>query len=111
MANKKERNQYDLKKQILDEPQSNFPLKVDNYITKRTDLSLQIRNVSSTSFMISTKVQAILVTQKQCQLILGEPQNTKKLLHISFGMGFITVLRTRYKNVIVVKDKIVCHLS
>ena len=37
---------------------------MDNYITKRAQLSLQIRIVKSTSFMISTKDQAILVTQK-----------------------------------------------
>ena len=61
MASKKERNHYDLKEientveqkyfqrdwlkkrknQILDEPQSDFPLNMDNYITKRTDLSWQ----------------------------------------------------------------------
>ena len=27
-------------KQVLDELQSNFPLKMDNYITKRADVSL-----------------------------------------------------------------------
>ena len=114
MASKKERNHYNLKeiqnycttktfpkrltkeekKQILDKPQSDFLLKMDNYITKRADLSLQIRIVKSTQFMISTKVQAILVTQKQCQVILGESQLTKKVLHVSFGMGFTTMLRT-----------------
>ena len=93
------------KKQILDEPQSGFPLKMDNY--KSTDLSLQIRIVNSTSLMTSTKGQVILVTQKQCQLLLGEPQHTKKLMHASFDMGFTTVLRTPYKNVIVVKYKVV----
>ena len=79
MANKKERNQYDFfqidwlekgEKQILDKPQSDFPLKMDIYVTEKADLSFQIRNIKSTSFMISTKCQAILVTQKQCQLIL-----------------------------------------
>ena len=75
MASKKERNHYDLKeientveqkpfqrdwlekakKQILEEPQSNVPLKMGNYITKKADLSLQIRIVKSTSFTISTK--------------------------------------------------------
>ena len=89
-------------KQVLDELQSNFPLKMDNYVTKRADVSLQLRIVKSTSFMISTKDQAILVTQEQCQLILGEPQHIKKLLQVSFGMGFRTMLRTTYKNVIVV---------
>ena len=89
MASKKQRNHYDLKenenycrakifqrdrlekgeKQILAEPQNDFPFKADNYIPKRADLSLQISNVKSTSFMISTKGQAILVTQKQCQVI------------------------------------------
>ena len=88
MVTKKEKNHYDLKKkkiiveqpsqrdwlemgkkQILDEPLSNFILKMDSYITKRAELSLQIRIVKSTSFMKSTKGQAILVTQKQCQLI------------------------------------------
>ena len=89
MASKKQRNHYDLKenenycraktfqrdrlekgeKQILAEPQNYFPFKADNYIPKRADLSLQISNVKSTSFMISTKGQAILVTQKQCQVI------------------------------------------
>ena len=59
------------KKLILDEPQD-FSFKVDNGITKRAQLSLQIRIVKSTSFMIFTKGQAILVTQKKCQLILGE---------------------------------------
>ena len=98
MASKKERNHYDLtgienyfrtksfskslavkkgKKQVLDKPQSGFPLKKDNYITKRAKLSLHIRIVKLTSFMISTKGQTILVTQKQCQLILGEPKHTK----------------------------------
>ena len=43
------------KKQILDELQSDLPLKMDNYITKRAELSLQIRIVKSTPFMISTK--------------------------------------------------------
>ena len=56
------------KKQILDELQSDFPLKIDNYITKRAGLSLQIKIVKSTSLIISTKGQAILGTQKQCQL-------------------------------------------
>ena len=51
-----------MKKQILDEPQSDFPLNVDNYITKRAGWSLQIRIVNSTSFMISKKGQTILVT-------------------------------------------------
>ena len=61
MASKKERNHYDLKEientveqkyfqrdwlkkrknQILDEPQSDFPLNMDNYIIKRADLSWQ----------------------------------------------------------------------
>ena len=50
------------KKQILDKPQSDFPLKMDNYITKGADLSFQIRITKSTSFMISAKGQAILVT-------------------------------------------------
>ena len=63
------------KKQILNELQSDFQLKMDNYITKRAELSLQIRIVKLTPFMISTKGQAILVTQKQSQLILGEPQH------------------------------------
>ena len=44
------------------------------------------------------------------QLILGESQHTKKLLPVSFGMGFTTMLRTTYKNVIVIKDKVVCHI-
>ena len=57
------------KKQILDEPQSDFSLKIDNYITKRADLPLQIRIVKSTSFMISAKGQVILVIEKQFQLI------------------------------------------
>ena len=79
MANKKERNQYDFfqidwlekgEKQILDKPPSDFPLKMDIYVTEKADLSFQIRNIKSTSFMVSTKCQAILVTQKQCQLIL-----------------------------------------
>ena len=97
------------KKHILDGPQSGFPLKMDNY--KSIDLSLQIRIVNSTSFMISTMGQVILVTQKQCQLLLGEPQHKKKLMHVSFDMGFKTVLRTLHKNVIVVKYKVVCHLT
>ena len=84
---------------------------MDNYITKKTDLSLQIRVVKSTSFMISTKVQAVLVTQNQCQLILAEPQHTEKLLNVSFGTGFTTILRTIYKIMIVVKNKVVCHLT
>ena len=92
------------KTQILDELQSGFPLKMDNYITKRVDLSLQIRIIKSTSFMISTKGQTILLTQRQCQLILGEPQHTKKLLHVSFVKGFTKMLRTIK---IVVKDKVV----
>ena len=122
MACKKDRNHFHLKrienycrtktfpkrlaekgrKQILHEPQSDFPLKMDNYITKIADLSLQIRIVKSTSFMISMKGQVILVTQKQRQLLLGKPQHTKSLPHAS-------MLRTTYKNVIVVKDKVVCH--
>ena len=40
---------------------------MDNYISKGAQLSLQIRIVKSTSFVISTIVQAILVTQKQSQ--------------------------------------------
>ena len=52
-------------KQILDEPESDFSYKIDNYITKRVDLSLQIRIVKSKSFIISTEGQAIPVTQKQ----------------------------------------------
>ena len=35
---------------------------MDNYITKRTDSSLEIVTVKSTRFMISTKGQTILVT-------------------------------------------------
>ena len=89
--------------------QSDFPLRMDSYITRRAELSSQLRIAKSTSFMISTKGQAILVTQKQCQLILGEPQHTKKILLVSFHIKFTTMLRTTYKNVIVVKDKIVCH--
>ena len=95
MVSKKERNHYDFKeienycrttfpkrlagkkeKQILDKPQSDFLLKTDNYITKRAELSLQIRIVKSTSLMTSTNNQVILVTQEKCQLILGEPQHT-----------------------------------
>ena len=56
-----------------------FSIKIGNYITKRADLSLQIRIAKSTLFMISTTGQAILVTQKQCQLILGEPLHTKNV--------------------------------
>ena len=56
--------------------------KMNNYITKRADLSLQIRIAKSASFMISTKDLAILVSQKQCHLILRESQHTKKLLHV-----------------------------
>ena len=60
--------------------------------------------------MIFTKGEATPVTLKQCQLILGEPLHTKKLLHVSFGMGFTTMLPTTYKNVIVVKDLSFCCL-
>ena len=66
MVSKKERNHYDLKeienycrtkifpkrlpgkweeKEILDEPQNDFLLRMDNYLTKRADLSSQIRIV------------------------------------------------------------------
>ena len=45
---------------------------------KRAHLPLQLRIVKSTSFMISTKEQSILVTQNQCQLILEELQHTTK---------------------------------
>ena len=99
------------KRQILDEPQSDFSLKMDSYVTKRAELSLPIKIVKLTSFMISTKGRAVLLTQKQCQLILGEPHHTKKVLRVSFNMGFTTMLRTTYKNVILVKDKVVCHLK
>ena len=123
MSSKKERNHYDLKeidycrtifpKRLAGKgkKQSDFTLRMDSYITRRAELSSQIRIAKSTSFMISTKGQAILVTQKQCQLILGEPQHTKKILLVSFHIKFTTMLRTTYKNVIVVKDKIVCHLT
>ena len=73
MASKKERNHYDLKeidnycrtksiperpagkgkKQILDKPQCNFPLKIDNYITRRPELPLQVKVVKSALFMTS----------------------------------------------------------
>ena len=66
MVSKKQSNHYDLqeienyrrtktipkrlagkgKKQILDKPQSDLPLKMDNYITKRAELLLQIRSSS-----------------------------------------------------------------
>ena len=62
-------------KQILDEPQNDFPLKTDNYITNRAELS-----------------------QNQCQFILGQSQHPKKLLQVSFDMGFTTMLRTTYKK-------------
>ena len=58
---------------------------MNNYITKKADLSLWIRIVKS-SFMIYAKGQAILVFQKECRLILREPQHTKKLLQVSFGI-------------------------
>ena len=61
--------------------------------------------------MIFAKGQPILVTEKQCQHTLGKPQHKKKFLHVSFDMGFTTMLRTSYKNVIVVKDKVVYHLT
>ena len=48
---------------------------MDNYIAKRAEFSLQIRIVKSTLFMISTQDLVILLTQKQCQLILGEPKH------------------------------------
>ena len=50
------------KEKILDELQIDFSLKMDNYMAKRVDLSLQLRIVNPTSFLISTKGQAILVT-------------------------------------------------
>ena len=115
-ASKKDKNRYDLKKklkitveqklfqrgwlemgkkQILGESQSNFPLKMHSYITKRAELSLQIRIVKLISFMISTKGQAVLV----------------KLLQVSFNIEFTTILQTTYKYVILVKDKVICHLK
>ena len=86
LANKKERNHYDLKKtenycKTKNFPKS-FPLKMDNYITKRAELSIRIDKFAS--FMISPKSQMILVTKKQWQLMLGEPQHTKKLQPVFF---------------------------
>ena len=48
---------------------------------------------------------------KTMSAYLGEPQHTKKFLHISFGLGFTTILQSTYKNLIVVKDKVVFHLA
>ena len=76
MASEKEGNNYDLKEIENYCREKTCPKRPVNYITKRADLPLQIRIVKLTSFMISTNGQAILVTQKQCQLILGEPQHT-----------------------------------
>ena len=54
---------------------------MDNYITKRAELPLQIRIVKSTSFMISTKGQAILVTH------LGRTPAYKKIAPRFFCYG------------------------
>ena len=114
MARKKERNHYDVKeiesycrtktfpkrlagnreKANFRQTAKRFFNKKGNCITKREDLSLQVIIFKLTSFMISTNGSAILVTQKQCQLILGEPQHTNNLLHVSFRMEFTTTLRT-----------------
>ena len=131
MARKKDRNHYDLKEIENYCRTKTFPKRLPRkgeqpiladrkaifhydwtiiLYTKRAHLPLQLRIVKSTSFIISTKEQSILVTQKQCQLILGELQHTRKQLHVSFDLGFKTMLPTTCKNVIVVKDKVVCHL-
>ena len=99
MARKKERNHYDLKEienycrakpflrdclekgnnQILADRKAIFHYDWTIILyAKKAHLPLQLRIVKSTSFMISTKEQSILVTQNQCQLILEELQHTTK---------------------------------
>lgn len=34
-----------------------------------------------------------------------------KLLQVSFNIEFTTILQTTYKYVILVKDKVICHLK
>ena len=82
------------KKQILDKPQSVFSIKKEIVLQREKTCHLQVIIFKLISFMISTNGPAILVTQKQCQLILGEPQHTNNLLHVSFRMEFTTTLRT-----------------
>ena len=83
MTSKNERNHYDLKefenycrkkpfqrdclekekKHILDKPQSNFPLKMTTILQREQTCYCRLKTVKSIPFMISSKVQAILVTQ------------------------------------------------
>ena len=48
---------------------------------------------------------------KAMSVHLGRTPDSKKLLHVSFDMGFTTMFHTTYKNVIVVKDTVICHLT
>ena len=91
--------------------QSHFPLNMDNYITKRADLSLQIRIVKPTSFMISRKGQSILVTQKQCQLILEEPQHTKKIAARFFRYRIYNDVADYIQKCDRCQRQHVCHLT
>ena len=120
MVSKKERNHYDLikienyfrttlskrlagKQQIVDELQSESPFKMDNHITesgiviadkdRQVDIIHDIHEGSGDTSH-----------SKAMSAYLGRTPTQEK-------MGFTTMLRTTYKNVIVVKDKVVCHLT
>ena len=99
----KERNHYDLKeienycrtktfpkrlagkgeKQFLDEPQSTFLLNMDNYITKRGDLSLQIRIIHQVDIIHDTHEGSVDTSHSKARsALLGRtPRYEKTAAH------------------------------
>ena len=79
---------------MLEESQKQFSIKNGQLYYKESRLVIASKDRHVGIIHDIQKRQVILVTQKQCQLILGEPLHTKKLLHVSSGMGFKTTLWT-----------------
>ena len=113
MASKKEKNYYDLRE-------------IENYcrtktFTKSLGGKWEKANFRQTAKRFSVKNgqlyykegRLVIIQTSHSKAVSAHFERTpiKKLLHVSFSMGFTTMLETTYKNVIVVKHKVVCHLT
>ena len=128
MASKKERNHYDLKEIENYCRTKTFPKRLagkgEKANFRRTAKQCSIKNGQ-----LYYKESRLIIADKDRQVDIihdipegsGDTSHSKAmsahlgrtitLLHVSFGMGFIAMFQTTYRNVIVLKDKLVCHLT
>ena len=132
MASKKERNHFDLKEIENYCRTKTFPKRLAGKEEKANFRQTAKRfSIKNGQLYYKDSILVIADKDRQVGIIYGlghgsgdtsyskamsshlgkSPNIRKKLLHVSFGMGFTTRLQTAYKNVINVKDEKVFHLT